>query len=62
MRPRSSMELGENVYKLKNKAKATFYSPTEARAMLAPTSKSPEERELVVDSRASMHMLSRKRF
>ena len=28
--------------------------------MLAPTSKNPEEREFVVDSGASMHMLSKK--
>ena len=41
----------------KNKDKATFYSLIEARAMLAPTSTSPE---FVVDSRASMHMLTRK--
>ena len=59
---RVAWNLAKNVYKLKNKAKATFYSPTEAKAMLAPTSKSPEEREFVVDPRASMHMLSRKRF
>ena len=44
----------------KNKDKATFYSLIEARAMLAPTSTSPEEREFAVDSGASMHMLSRK--
>ena len=60
MRPRSSMELGENIYKLKNADKATFYSPIEARAMPAPTSNSPDEREFVVDSGASMHMLSKK--
>ena len=52
--------LAKNVYKLKNTDTATFYSPIEARATLAPTSKSPEERELVVDSGASMHMLSKK--
>ena len=36
-----------------------FYSPIEARATVAPTSKLPEEREFVIDSRASMHMLSK---
>ena len=51
------MGLGENIYKLKN---ATFYSSVEAKAIQAPTSKSPEEREFVVDSGASMHMLSKK--
>ena len=40
--------------------KATFYPPIEARATPAPTSKFPEEREFVVDSGASMHMLSRR--
>ena len=39
---------------------ATFYSPIEARATPTPTSKSPEERQLAVDSGASMHMLSKK--
>ena len=35
--------------------------PMDARATTAPTSKkSPEEREFVVDSGASMHMLSKK--
>ena len=49
----------KSVYKL-NTDKATFYSPVEPRAMPAPTSKLPEEREFVVDSGASMHMLSKK--
>ena len=40
--------------------KATLYSPIEARATPAPTLKSPEEREFVVDSGASVHMLSKK--
>ena len=44
----------------KNTDKATFHSPIEARAMPAPTSKNPEEREFVVDSRATKHMLSKK--
>ena len=44
----------------KNTDKATFYSPIEARARLAPTSKRPEDREFAVDSGASVHMLSKK--
>ena len=36
------------------------HSPFEARATPAPTSKLPEEREFVIDSGASMHMLSKK--
>ena len=52
--------LAKSVYKLKNTDESTFYSPVEARATPAPTSKSPEERAFVVDSEASMHMLSKK--
>ena len=37
--PQSSMGFGENIQKLKNSDKATFYTPTEARVMMAPTSK-----------------------
>ena len=51
-------DLAKNVKKLKNTDKATFYSPIEAKTTPAPTSKSPEEREFVVDSGASLHMLS----
>ena len=62
MRPRSGVWLGEKLFtKLKNADKATFYTSVEARTMLAPTSKSPEEREFVVESGASMHMLSKKK-
>ena len=50
---------GENVYKHKHTDKATFYSPIETRATAAPTSKSPEEQEFVVDSGAPMHMLNK---
>ena len=60
MRPRSSMGFGENIFKLKNSDKTTFYTPIEAQVMLAPTSTRPEEREFVVDSGASMHMISKK--
>ena len=44
----------------KNEDKETFYSPTEAWVMPAPSSTNPEEREFVIDSGASMHMLSNK--
>ena len=53
-------DLTKNMYKLKNADKAMFYSSLEARTVPASTSKSPEEREFVVDSGASMHMLSTK--
>ena len=60
MRPQRSLGFVENIYKIKNADKATFYTPIEARVMLAPASKSPVEREFVVDSGASMHMMSKK--
>ena len=47
-------------HKLKNADKTTFYSSIEARRMPALTSKSPEEQEFVVDSGATMHMMSKK--
>ena len=59
---RVARDLAENIYKLKNADKGTFYSPIEAMVMPAPTSKSPEEREFVVDSETSMHMTSKKDF
>ena len=50
----------KHIYKLKHADKATFYSPFAARATPAPTSKSQEEKEFVIDSETSMHMLSRR--
>ena len=44
--------LAKNKYKLKEKDKATFYSPAEEWVLLAASIKEPEEREFVVDSRA----------
>ena len=57
---RGAWNLANNIYKLKNADKATRYTSVEARAMPAPTSKRPEERKFVVDSGASMRMLSKK--
>ena len=54
------MGFGEKFYKLENAEKATFNCPIEIKAALAHISKSPEEREFVVDSGASTHMLSQK--
>ena len=55
MRPHRSMGLGETCPQAqKIRIKTTLYSPIKARAMLAPTSKIPKEREFVVDSEASM--------
>ena len=50
----------KSVCKLRNTDKATFYSPIQVRAMPAPTSEIPEEREFEVDSGASICMLSKK--
>ena len=57
-RLQGSMGLGEKCLQFQKNMKATFYCPIEARATPAPTSRSPEEREFVEDSGASMHMLS----
>ena len=57
--PRSSVEAGQKRVKLKEQERATFFSPSENRCPPASTLK-PEEREFVVDSGASMHMISKK--
>ena len=49
----------KNNYKLKNSDKTRFYVPGEVKAVPAPTSKRPEEREFVVDSGESMDMMSK---
>ena len=50
--------LAKIIYKLKEKDKATFHFPAEERVLSAASTKEPEEREFVVDSGASMHMVS----
>ena len=52
-------KLAKNVFKLKEQQRAAFFSPSENRCLPASTLK-PEEREFVVDSGASMHMISKK--
>ena len=52
--------LAKNIFKLKEKVKATFNLPAEEWVLLAASTKEPEEREFVVDSGASMHMVSEK--
>ena len=59
-RPRSSVEAGQNVLKLKEQERETFFSPSENRCLPAPSNLQLEEREFVVDSGASMHMISKK--
>ena len=50
--------LANNIFKLQEKDKAAFYFPAEEWVL--PSTKEPEEREFVVDSGASMHMVSKK--
>ena len=55
----AAWKLARSVLKLKEQERATFFSPSENRYLPASTLK-PEEREFVVDSGASMHMISKK--
>ena len=52
--------LAKSIQKLKEKNKAAFFSPPENWCLPAPSNLKPEEREFVVDSGASMHMISKK--
>ena len=52
--------LARYIYELKEKDKATFYFPAEEWVLPAASTKEPEEREFVVDSGASMHVVSKK--
>ena len=56
----AAWKLAKSVFKLKEHEKATFFSPSENRCLPAPSTIKPEEREFVVDSGASMHMISKK--
>ena len=51
--------MAKNILKLKETDKATFFSPTNGWSFPAPCTSTSEEREFVVDSGASVHMLSR---
>ena len=55
----AAWKLAKSVLKPKEHERATFFSPSENRCLLASTLK-PEEREFVVDSGASMHTISKK--
>ena len=55
----AAWKLDKSVLKLKEHQRAAFFSSPENRCLLASTLK-PEEREFVVDSGASMHMISKK--
>ena len=55
----AAWKLAERVFKFKEHERAIFFTPSENRCFLASTLK-PEERGFVVDSAASMHMISKK--
>ena len=55
----AAWRLAKSVLKLKERDRATFFSPSENRCLPASSLK-PQEREVVVDSGASMHMISKK--
>ena len=55
----AAWKLAKSVLKLKEQERATFFSPSENRCLPASNLKL-EEREFVVDSGASMHMISTK--
>ena len=50
----------KNILKLKQKGQSYLFSLTNEWCLPAPSVMKSEEREIVVDSGASMHMLSRK--
>ena len=56
----AAWRLARSILKLKEKNKAAFFSPSENRCLPAPSNLEPEEPEFVVDSGASMHMISKK--
>ena len=55
----AAWKLAKSVLNLKEQQRAAFFSPSENRCLPASTLKR-EEREFVVDSGASMHMISKK--
>ena len=58
----AAWKLAKNILKLKEKHETAFFSPSENWCLPAPSTLKPEEREFVVDSGASMHMISKKDF
>ena len=56
----AAWKLAKIILKLKEKDNTTFFSPSENRCLPAPSTLKPEERKFVVDSGASMHMISKK--
>ena len=55
----AAWRLAKSIRKLKEKNKAAFFSPSENLCLPVPSNLKPEERGFVVDSGASMHMISK---
>ena len=53
-------DLANNIYKLKENDRTTFFSPTKKWVLPSASSRESCEREFVVDSGASMHMVNDK--
>ena len=56
----AACRLTKSILKLKEKNKVAFFSPSENWCLLASSNLKPEEGEFVIDSGASMHMISKK--
>ena len=57
---KAAWNLPRKMYKVKAEDKAAFYSPVEIKAPVLVSKNPEEERMFVVDSGASVHMLSKK--
>ena len=55
----AALKVARCILKLKEKHKTTFFSPSENWCLPSPSTIKPEEREFVVDSGASIHMISK---
>ena len=58
--PEARLGILLNMYASSKKNKAAFYFPAEEWVLPAVSTTEPEEREFVVDSGASMHVVSKK--
>ena len=58
----AAWKLAKIILKLKEKDKTAFFSPSENWCLPSPSTIKPEDRSFVVDSGASMHMISKKDF
>ena len=56
----AAWRLAKSILKLNQKNQTAFFTPSENWCLPAPSTLEPEEREFVVDSGASMHMISKK--